>query len=73
MTVYARWSIDALRGYLVMADALMSGTTSEDLLYSYRTKVNDIHDEIHIRTSAAPASRSLAFPAETIMSGSTNG
>lgn len=67
---YAHWSVDALRGYLVMADALLSGTTSPELRASYATKIHDVKAELGKRSDSALDHRSLAYPAESAMSGS---
>jgi len=67
---YVHWSTHALFGYLVMTEALLSGTVTESRRADYFARIEAVNCELAARAGAF-ASRSLAFPSETLASGSS--
>jgi len=59
----------ALQGYLVMTDALLSGTISENMRQDYIAKMELVVNEINSRDTKTISSK-LAYPEETYTSGS---
>lgn len=73
MTKYTSWSIDALKGYLVMTESLANSTNSESLKEKYERDVTDIKNEIDERVKNNPEifnNRNPAFPEEMHSTGS---
>jgi len=66
---YSNWSMHALQGYLVMTDALLSGTISQNIRQDYITKMELVVNEINSRDTQSIVSK-LAYPEETYTSGS---
>lgn len=62
MSLYDTWSIDALRGYLVMSESFIKNSpdSSKEM---YQRRINDIKNEIEKREkSDQTIERSLAYP-----------
>lgn len=67
MNRYSTWSIDALRGYLVMTESFISGSVSETTRDTYKKNVSDVKIEIERRnTEERNEEKLIAFPKNNI-------
>lgn len=67
MNRYSTWSIDALRGYLVMTETFISSSVSETTRDMYKKNVSDVKIEIERRnTEGNSEEKMIAFPKNNI-------
>jgi len=63
MSRYSTWSIDALRGYIVMNKSFISGSVSESIINTYKKTIDDVTAEIEKRENEQKNEEKLiAFP-----------